>query len=164
MRDLNTFCIGEIKLGNDNKPVLTETFTDYNIDFHKGILWQVYTKLNLKEYLEFINDPKHMINPPEALMFDNKFFEFFSKTPWYVIVLVWVPVILLNLYWNYSEINNDFTLLMVCYFFGIFLWTLIEYCLHRFLFHIDEGLPDNSFCFTAHFLVHGIHHAFPMDK
>jgi len=44
------------------------------------------------------------------------------------------------------------------------LWTLIEYILHRFLFHLDDKLPDNSFSLMTHFLFHGIHHAFPMDK
>jgi len=47
---------------------------------------------------------------------------------------------------------------------GLFLWTLVEYILHRCLFHVDKYLPDNRVGITAHFLLHGIHHYLPMDK
>ena len=48
--------------------------------------------------------------------------------------------------------------------FGLFLWTLVEYGMHRFLFHIDEWLPDNRWFLTAHFLLHGVHHYLPTDR
>ena len=48
---------------------------------------------------------------------------------------------------------------------GLLAWTLMEYTLHRFLFHAeDKWLPHNNLAMTMHFLFHGIHHAFPMDK
>ena len=50
------------------------------------------------------------------------------------------------------------------WFLGLFLWTLVEYLLHRGLFHVDKYLPDNRVGITAHFLLHGIHHYLPMDK
>jgi 4-hydroxysphinganine ceramide fatty acyl 2-hydroxylase len=43
----------------------------------------------------------------------------------------------------------------------------MEYFLHRFLFHSeDKWLPGSkgNFPIVAHFMFHGIHHAFPMDK
>ena len=54
-------------------------------------------------------------------------------------------------------------LTIVTVFFGIFKWTLIEYILHRFLFHSEEYLPNHRLAFFCHFLLHGIHHAFPWD-
>jgi hypothetical protein len=36
--------------------------------------------------------------------------------------------------------------------------------LHRFLFHIDEMLPDRPIFLVLHFLLHGIHHYMPMDR
>lgn len=36
--------------------------------------------------------------------------------------------------------------------------------MHRFLFHIDEYLPDKPAFLTLHFLMHGIHHYLPMDR
>lgn len=47
---------------------------------------------------------------------------------------------------------------------GCLMWTLLEYTFHRFLFHLDDYLPDNGFALTTHFVFHGIHHYVPMDK
>ena len=47
---------------------------------------------------------------------------------------------------------------------GCLVWTILEYTLHRFLFHLDFYLPDNGVAITLHFLLHGIHHYLPMDK
>lgn len=161
---MDNFCIGEIKVDSKNKPIITETKYDYEIDLKKGILWQVFTKLKLKDYLEFIHDPKHMINPPEAILFETKFLEFFTKTPWYAILILWVPLVLYNLYHSYFDMNKNVPFIFTGYILGILIWTLCEYVLHRFFFHYDEKLPDNNFVLMIHFLFHGIHHAFPMDK
>jgi 4-hydroxysphinganine ceramide fatty acyl 2-hydroxylase len=164
LKDLREFCIGTIKSDGDGKPIITEKEYKYNVDLKKGILWQVWTKMKLDEYLEFIHDPKHMINPPEAILFENKFLEIFTKTPWWVIPLLWVPGILYYLNYSYFELNYTVAEVMFYYIVGLFAWTLTEYILHRFLFHYDEKLPDNNWALMLHFLFHGIHHAFPMDK
>jgi sterol desaturase/sphingolipid hydroxylase (fatty acid hydroxylase superfamily) len=44
---------------------------------------------------------------------------------------------------------------------GLFLWTLAEYTLHRFLFHHKPTSPRQERIF---FLFHGIHHAQPQVK
>lgn len=59
------------------------------------------------------------------------------------------------------------TVLLTCYLFacGLLMWTFMEYMLHRFLFHAeDKWLPRGNLAMASHFLFHGIHHAFPMDK
>ena len=43
-------------------------------------------------------------------------------------------------------------------------WTLLEYFLHRVVFHIDSALPDQRLFILIHFFVHGIHHYLPSDK
>lgn len=43
---------------------------------------------------------------------------------------------------------------------GIFIWTLMEYTLHRFLFHIQTKTYWGN---TIHYLLHGCHHKHPMD-
>ncbi|KAK0527811.1 fatty acid alpha-hydroxylase [Tilletia horrida] len=47
---------------------------------------------------------------------------------------------------------------------GIVIWTMLEYLLHRFLFHVDDMLPDKPVFLLLHFLLHGIHHYLPMDR
>ncbi|KAF0766678.1 fatty acid 2-hydroxylase [Aphis craccivora] len=40
---------------------------------------------------------------------------------------------------------------------GLLLWPLIEYTIHRWLFHLQP--PDNSpLLITLHFGIHGLHH------
>ena len=39
-----------------------------------------------------------------------------------------------------------------------------EYILHRWLFHLDEHVPNYSAVLTVHFLLHGVHHLLPMDN
>lgn len=59
---------------------------------------------------------------------------------------------------------NAFAKTMVSFFVGNVIWTILEYTLHRFLFHIDHYLPDQNWALLLHFLLHGIHHFLPMDR
>lgn len=33
---------------------------EFVFDYEKGSIWQVYKKMNIKQYMYFINDPKHL--------------------------------------------------------------------------------------------------------
>jgi hypothetical protein len=49
----------------------------------------------MEQYVQFINEPKHFINPVrDVIMFDTPFCEFFSRTPWYAIPAAWIPVLI----------------------------------------------------------------------
>ena len=53
-------------------------------------------------------------------------------------------------------------LLAVPLFFGGWLvWSLVEYALHRFVFHMGAETPEER---LRAFLLHGYHHDFPNDK
>ena len=41
--------------------------------------------------------------------------------------------------------------------FGVLFWTFLEYCLHRFVFHLDPP-PTSRAWITFHFIIHGQHH------
>ena len=109
-----------------------------------------------------------------------------TRTEWYVVPLVWVPifsVIFLRSALQFagrapesifhSTLYTPLSILaippsalgntLVCFLVGNVIWTLLEYFLHRFLFHIDNWLPDRPFFLMLHFLLHGIHHYLPMD-
>lgn len=167
IKELRNFKIGYIKTDKNNQIInedLQDTDKDYKIDLNKGTIYQVFKKLNKEEYLAFIHDPKHMIDPPDAIMFDTPFLEIFTKTAWYIIPIVYIPLIIYMLYDSYAFQNLLLKQVVICFFVGVFLWTLMEYILHRFVFHIDENLPDNQYAILLHYLLHGIHHAFPMDR
>lgn len=44
---------------------------------------------------------------------------------------------------------------------GVLLWQLLEYLIHRFMFHADLS---SYWGITLHFLFHGCHHKYPMDS
>ncbi len=48
------------------------------------------------------------------------------------------------------------------FFAGVLAFTLLEYGLHRFVFHFDPG--DDRNAKIRLFLMHGLHHEFPNDK
>lgn len=60
--------------------------------------------------------------------------------------------------------TTSFAKFVPCFLAGNIIWTLLEYGLHRFLFHIDDLLPDANWALVLHFLLHGIHHYLPMDR
>ena len=162
--ELKNYTIGRVKdckkLANEKREIVD----DYPIDLTKGSVYQVLTKLNKEQYLRFIHDPRHLAYPKESIMFDSPYLEIFTKNPWYAIPIIWLPFTLYIIYQAYTIQNLTALQISICFPIGVVLWTYIEYALHRFVFHFDEKLPDNNVAFLLHFLLHGVHHAFPMDR
>ncbi|TPX34057.1 hypothetical protein SmJEL517_g03238 [Synchytrium microbalum] len=130
------------------------------IDVNKPMVAQVWRAKWTKEYyLKQVHIPRHAIN--SAPIFGGVL-EIFTLTPWWVIPTVWGPISLFCLY------KGLFTVpvwsIPILWTLGVVNWSLIEYTLHRFLFHMDKLLPDHQAAFTLHFLLHGIHHYLPMDS
>lgn len=48
------------------------------------------------------------------------------------------------------------------YFGGILVWSLLEYTLHRYVFHMDTR-NVGGFAKIFHFILHGLHHKVPTD-
>ncbi|KAI9051417.1 hypothetical protein LZ554_004463 [Drepanopeziza brunnea f. sp. 'monogermtubi'] len=145
----------------------TDVIDDYKthkfLDLNKPLLMQVFFGGFSKDfYLEQIHRPRHYKGGESAPLFGN-FLEPLSKTAWWVVPTVWLPPVM---YGTYVASKGFPTIAAeaVYWFFGLFLWTLVEYVLHRFLFHLDKWLPDHRVALTLHFLLHGVHHYLPMDK
>lgn len=130
------------------------------LDLSKPLLMQVFRGGFTKEfYLDQVHRPRHY-GKGSAPLFGN-FLEPLSLTPWWVVPTVWLPF---NFYIFYVGFMNQHWLISISYWImGLFVWTFVEYCLHRFLFHLDQYLPDHPAFLTLHFLLHGIHHYLPMD-
>ncbi|KAI5927901.1 hypothetical protein F4810DRAFT_645796 [Camillea tinctor] len=145
----------------------TDFSSDYKthkfLDLNKPLLMQIWFSGFSKEfYLDQVHRPRHYKGGASAPLFGN-FLEPLSLTPWWVVPMVWLPPVAYGTYLA-SEGFESSTTLAAAFLSGIFLWTIIEYILHRFLFHLDYYLPDNRVGITLHFLLHGVHHYLPMDK
>ncbi|PLN79007.1 hypothetical protein BDW42DRAFT_173816 [Aspergillus taichungensis] len=133
------------------------------LDLNKPLLMQLWNSGFSKEfYLEQIHRPRHYKGGESAPLFGN-FLEPLSKTAWYVVPIVWLPPISYGTYLGFAGLGNA-PAAAAYWLGGVFLWSLIEYLMHRFLFHIDGWLPDNRVGLCLHFLLHGIHHYLPMDR
>jgi dihydroceramide fatty acyl 2-hydroxylase len=66
----------------------------------------------------------------------NGSFQFLTLTKWWAIPLIWLPVVCwcLNTSMQRGHTVPEVALMVVA---GICIWTLAEYMLHRYLFHID---------------------------
>ena len=123
------------------------------------------------EYMKWVHSP---VDRPLRL-FGPPIVEFFSKTPWYIVPMLWLPIVLylalvglINLPQNLTAthvfagtflttIYGALLVFSALFIYGVFLWSFIEYILHRYLFHIVP--PDDSpFWITFHFFFHGQHH------
>lgn len=94
--------------------------------------------------------------PESPRMFDSDFVDGFSRTPWWTVPLVWLPVSCIMLaYGLYAGVGvADAAGVWAVGWFG---WTFSEYALHRWPFH---WFPDSR----MHFLLHGVHHKWVFDK
>ena len=137
----------------------------FKFDYNKPLVRQLFNAdISFEEYCTWINEPKHVINPVrDIVLFSNPFMEnYLAKTPWWVVPIAWIPVA------TYNFMVNDLPLLetLSVTFLGLFAWTFMEYMLHRFVFHAEDHfyMPFNRYILVFHFLTHGIHHCFPMDR
>ena len=107
---------------------------------------------------ETVNVPK---NEGTKVLFKNKFLEKLSRTH------ISVPIILLNiysacsLYWAVTRTGVQATATAMLFFTGLIFWTLFEYIMHRFVWHMDT---TTEFRKKLQYNMHGIHHEYPKDK
>lgn len=91
-------------------------------------------------------------------MFKNPLFEALSKVPYYVPLIVYIPVIC---YFFWASVQTNGILMFLAHLFlGLLIWTLTEYVLHRFVFHF---YPSSEWGKRIHFIFHGVHHDYPND-
>lgn len=98
-------------------------------------------------------------------LFKSDFLEFFTHIHPVVVLLIWVPVVVLFLAAAILEYRagevTGWAYIPLGFLLGLFLWTLTEYTLHRFVFHFR---PRTEWQKKLSFLFHGVHHYQPQCK
>jgi sterol desaturase/sphingolipid hydroxylase (fatty acid hydroxylase superfamily) len=92
------------------------------------------------------------------ILFENRFLEFFTVFPVTGFLVLWPLVILLVAY--IAGYYAPTWWAPVLFGLGWFGWTVVEYVLHRFVFHLE---PKTRLLQQFIFLIHGNHHAAPND-
>ncbi len=107
--------------------------------------------------------PKNFVsNKDETVrMFKSDFLEALSKVHPSVPLIIYVPIILFMLYLSINAYHMPVFSILGLMVFGIFIWTLTEYLLHRFIFHWELKSKIGA---KIHFIFHGVHHDYPSDS
>ncbi|KAL3859185.1 hypothetical protein ACJMK2_009414 [Sinanodonta woodiana] len=163
---LNQYYIGELESEsrNNNKTDL--------VDMNQPLVEQIPVLGD--KYFEWVHRPtdKHI------RLFKSDLAEFFTESYWWLVPVYWVPIMFILLHWCVSNlqtepvvwmgfINGGMTVtpsaLPILFIMGIVLWTLAEYIIHRWIFHLHPPTSWPSLM-KLHFMLHGQHHKAPMDK
>ena len=104
---------------------------------------------------------KYVSNSQESVrMFKSDFLESLSKVHFTVPLYIFVPVIAFCIY-KYTQTGLGALLFAELFVSGLFVWTLVEYVMHRFVFHYQPA--DKPWAQRMHFVFHGVHHDYPSD-
>ena len=103
----------------------------------------------------------YVSNKDESIrMFDNDFLEIFTKVHWTIPLYIFIPVITFLLY---KSVLLSFSIgyIFIMILAGLFIWSLTEYSLHRWLFHFH---PKTEAMKKVFWTFHGVHHDYPQDS
>jgi sterol desaturase/sphingolipid hydroxylase (fatty acid hydroxylase superfamily) len=93
-------------------------------------------------------------------MFESDFMEFFSRVHPVTPLILYLPVVGYMLYLSLRQRQFSVVTVGVLFLLGILLWTLLEYLIHRYIFHYD---PKTRLGKRLHYVIHGVHHDYPND-
>ena len=103
----------------------------------------------------------YVSNSPESVrMFKSDFLEALSKVHFFVPLIIYVPVIIYFIYKALFVASLSAGTFAGLFAAGLFVWTFVEYILHRFVFHF---VPKPKWALRLHFIFHGVHHDYPND-
>jgi sterol desaturase/sphingolipid hydroxylase (fatty acid hydroxylase superfamily) len=102
-----------------------------------------------------------MKKPHQSIrIFKSDFCEWFTHVHPITPLLIWVPVVLALFYKSYLDPQLNAWSVSGWVVLGLFIWTLTEYLLHRFIFHFPA---INAFTARFVYTTHGLHHDDPVD-
>jgi sterol desaturase/sphingolipid hydroxylase (fatty acid hydroxylase superfamily) len=93
-------------------------------------------------------------------MFQSNFLEFFSRVHWTVPPVIYLPIITWFLHRALATRQLPVGAVALWYAAGLLAWTMMEYTLHRFVFHYH---PSSDWGRKIHWTFHGVHHDYPSD-
>lgn len=109
-----------------------------------------------------MSDKHYVSNSAESTrMFEKDWMEALSKVHFSVPLIIFVPIIGFLYYLGISSGTLTLGQGLIWSVFGLLIWTITEYVLHRFIFHYH---PDSALGKKIHFIFHGVHHDYPRDR
>ncbi|MFL5788093.1 MAG: sterol desaturase family protein [Flavisolibacter sp.] len=100
-------------------------------------------------------------NKGQAKLFQNPALEYLTKTHPLVIWGIYLPVVVGFPIYSFSRLDFAAARIALLFLLGIIFWTLFEYTMHRWIFHM---VAENERAKKIVYVMHGNHHHFPRDK
>ena len=102
--------------------------------------------------------PKHA---GKKQLFDNPLLERLTRTHIAVPITIFVFFALGLLYYAFRMAALPGWLIGVLFLAGLLTFTLAEYLMHRYVFHMSTHTPTRA---KLQYTMHGVHHEYPKDK
>ncbi|ARS36802.1 sterol desaturase family protein [Pontibacter actiniarum] len=96
-----------------------------------------------------------------AQLFKNPVLEKMTRTHIAIPITIFLVIATGLIYYGITHSFISILEAVGFFFLGWFIFTLIEYLAHRYVFHMDTSTPSKA---RFQYLVHGNHHDYPKDK
>jgi sterol desaturase/sphingolipid hydroxylase (fatty acid hydroxylase superfamily) len=100
-------------------------------------------------------------NKGSARLFSNKILERLTRTHFLIPVTLYYLCSLAMIAYAFYITGSTWLSLLIFFPVGFIFFTLIEYLIHRFIFHFNV---KNEREMELQYNIHGVHHEFPRDK
>ena len=100
-------------------------------------------------------------NKGSATLFQNRLLERLTRTTFYFPVILFLLVGVATALYCYLSLKINVFIIVALFVAGLFAFTLVEYLIHRFVFHFKASTPGQE---LLKYKIHGVHHHFPKDK
>ncbi len=94
-------------------------------------------------------------------IFKNPVLEALTKTHIAIPLVLFWSIGAVTLWYSIGPLELPWSSVVLFFIGGIILFTLVEYLMHRFLYHIPADTPRGK---RFQYVIHGIHHEHPRDK
>lgn len=94
-------------------------------------------------------------------LFKNPILEKLTRTHISIPLIIFFSYSSALLYWSITHTSLSIGTTVAMFFIGLFVFTWVEYMLHRYVFHM---LTPTERRVKLQYTIHGVHHEFPKDK
>jgi 4-hydroxysphinganine ceramide fatty acyl 2-hydroxylase len=124
-------------------------------------------KKNVEEYRAFKEGrggiPSHLAVQKEIrgnALFKNPLLEKLTRTPIWIPQTMWIVLPAAMLYYAFTETTLPAHTILITGFAGYLTWSLVEYLVHRFVYHTET---EYDWLYNIQNSGHSIHHRYPKD-
>lgn len=111
--------------------------------------------------MNHIKQDTKVINTGTKQMSSNALIERLTRTHFLTPIILYTSISIISLSYGLIAEKVIWYNAIWLYLLGMFFFSLIEYCIHRFIFHFNAETEKEK---SIQYNIHGVHHEYPKDK